>query len=79
MDSTPVGRITVVDDAITSGATLHACVRRPPEAFPSADVAAFAIVRMITGLPQLSKAFDAVPEGKGHIVLNAGGSTQRTP
>ena len=61
----PVGRITVVDDVITSGATLHACVRRLAEAFPSADVAAFAIVRMITGLPQLSKAFDPVPEGKG--------------
>ena len=61
----PLGRLTVVDDVITSGATLHACVRRLAEAFPSADVAAFAIVRMITGLPQLSKACDQCPKARG--------------
>ena len=75
----PVDRITVVDDVITSGATLHACVRRLAAAIPSADVAAFAIVRTITGVAQLSKAFDPVPEGKGRIILNADGSTRRTP
>ncbi len=75
----PVGRITVVDDVITSGATLHACVRRMEEAFPSARVAGFAVVRTISGVTQLPKAFDPVPEGRGHIVLNADGSTQRTP
>jgi len=75
----PVGGITVVDDVITTGATLHACVRRMAEAFPSARVAAFAIVRTVSGVTQLSKAFDPVPEGQGHIILNADGSTQRTP
>ncbi|MDE2981064.1 MAG: hypothetical protein OXU74_07705 [Gemmatimonadota bacterium] len=75
----PVDRITVVDDVITTGATLHACVRRMAEAFPSAGVAAFAVVRTISGVTQLSKAFDPVPEGQGHIILNADGSTQRTP
>ena len=75
----PVGTITVVDDVVTTGTTLHACVRRLAEAFPSADVAAFAIVRTMTGVAQLSKAFDPVPEGEGHIVLNADGSTRRTP
>jgi predicted amidophosphoribosyltransferase len=75
----PVGRITVVDDVITSGATLHACVRRIAASFPSADVAAFAVVRTIAGVAQLSKAFDPVREGKGLIVLKADGSTQRTP
>jgi len=75
----PVGRITVVDDVITTGATLHACVRRIAEAFPSVPVAAFAVVRTITGVTQLPKAFDPVPEGEGHIVLNADGSTRRTP
>lgn len=75
----PVDRITVVDDVITSGATLHACVRRIAEAFPSARIAAFAVVRTISGVTQLSKAFDPVPEGQGHIVLTADGSTQRTP
>ena len=74
-----VARITVVDDVITTGATLHACVRRLAAAFPAADVAAFAIVRTITSVAQLSKAFDPVPEGKGRIVLNADGTTQRTP
>ncbi len=74
-------RITVVDDVITSGATLHACVRRLMEAFPSANVAAFAVVRTITGVAQLSRAFafDPVPEGEGRIVLNADGSTRRAP
>ena len=75
----PVGTITVVDDVITSGATLHACVRQLSRAFPSADVAAFAVVRTITGVAQLTRAFDPVPEGKGLIVLNADGSPQRTP
>lgn len=74
-----VGRITVVDDVITRGATLHACVRRLAEAFPSAEIAAFAVVRTIFGVAQLPKAFDPVPEGKGHIVLNVDGSTLRTP
>ena len=74
-----VGRITVVDDVITRGATLHACVRRLAEAFPSAGIAAFAVVRTISGVAQLPKAFDPVPEGKGHIVLNVDGSTLRTP
>lgn len=75
----PVDRITVVDDVITTGATLHACVCRIAEAFPSAAVAAFAVVRTITGVTQLPKAFDPVPEGEGHIVLNADRSTYRTP
>jgi len=75
----PVDRITVVDDVITSGATLHACVRRLAEAFPSARVEAFAVVRTISGVTQLDKAFDPVPEGEGRIVLNADGSTRRTP
>ena len=72
-------QITVVDDVITTGATLHACVRRIAEAFPSAGVAAFAVVRTITGVTQLQRAFDPVPEGEGYIVLNADGSTQRKP
>ena len=74
-----VGRITVVDDVITSGATLHACVRRMEEAFPSAQVAGFAVVRTISGVTQLPAAFAPVPEGEGQIVLSADGSTQRTP
>lgn len=75
----PVDRITIVDDVVTTGATLHACVRRIAEAFPSAAVAAFAVVRTITNVTQLLKAFDPVPEGEGYIVLNADGGTQRTP
>ena len=75
----PVRRITVVDDVITSGATLHACVRRITEAFPSARVAAFAVVRTITDVAQLSEVFDPVPEGEGRIVLHADGSTRRVP
>ncbi len=72
----PVDGITVVDDVITSCVTLDACVRRLAEAFPSADVATFAVVRTISGVAQLSKAFDPVPEDKGLIVLNAAGSTR---
>ena len=75
----PADRITVVDDVITSGATLHACVRRLAKSLPSARIAAFAVVRTISGVGQLSKAFDPVPEGEDHIVLDADGGTQRTP
>lgn len=75
----PVDRITVVDDVITTGATLHACVRRIGEAFPLAAVAAFAVVRTIAGVTQLPRAFDPVPEGEGRIVRNVDGSTKRKP
>ena len=44
-----------------------------------AGIAAFAVVRTISGVAQLPKAFDPVPEGQRHIVLNADGSTLRTP
>ena len=68
-----------MDDVITSGATLHACVRRIAEAFPSARVAAFAVVRTIANVEQLAEVFDPVPEGEGRIVLKADGSTRRVP
>lgn len=44
-------RITVVDDIITKGATLLAAASRVGEAFPSADVRVFALVRTM-GLVQ---------------------------
>jgi adenine/guanine phosphoribosyltransferase-like PRPP-binding protein len=38
-------RITIVDDFVTKGATLLAAASRVQEAFPEAEVRAFALVR----------------------------------
>jgi len=74
---TPVGRITVVDDVITSGATLHACVRRLRGSFPRASVLAFAVIRTMSGVHQIEHPIDAVE--RGQIFLRPDGRTERVP
>lgn len=68
-------RIVVVDDVVTTGATLLAAVSRISEAFPHADVRAFALARAIsdgdiqaTHLPT-----------RGVIRLRVDGKTWRDP
>jgi hypothetical protein len=68
-------RIVVVDDVVTTGATLLAAVSRVWDAFPNADVRAFALARAIsdgdiqaTHLPT-----------RGVIRLRADGKTWRDP
>ncbi len=72
-------RILVIDDVITTGATLHACVCRLSEAFPSTSVAVFAVVRTMTGAAQVARCFDPVQVEQGRLVLGDDGLTRRDP
>lgn len=75
-------RVTIVDDVVTTGATLLGCASRVQQTFPDADVRGFAVMRSLTrmadgGYRQISKVLDPVHEGR--IVLQANGRTRRTP
>ena len=70
-------RITVVDDVVTSGSTLFACVRRLRECFPSVAVSAFAAVRTLSDVLQIVKITDPVENGS--ITLQPSGGTRRDP
>lgn len=69
-------RITVLDDVITTGATLHACVRIVRNAFPDADILAFAVVRALGKVDQIDNIIDPVEDGT--ITLHLNGKTSRT-
>lgn len=51
-------RITIVDDVLTKGATLIAASSRLVEAFPLADVRAFALVRTLGLQPEVERIID---------------------
>ena len=51
-------RITVVDDIITKGATLLAAASRVQEAFPEAEVRAFALLRTMGLVEEIDKIVD---------------------
>lgn len=51
-------RITVVDDVITKGATLLAAASRVQEAFPDAEVRAFALLRTMGLVEEIDKIVD---------------------
>ena len=70
-------RITVVDDVITTGATLHACARRLVTTYPTADILAFALVRTRSDLAQVEALVDLVSDGT--ITLESDGQTRRMP
>ena len=75
-------RITVVDDVVTTGATLLGCASRLKHEFPNADVKGFALMRSLSrkigdGSRQIEKVID--PVYNGSIILNPDGTTQRTP
>jgi len=73
----PHRRITVLDDVITRGATLLACVIRLREYFPDATVCGFALVRTNSEASQIKKMFDPVQDGR--ITMNEGGWLKRDP
>jgi hypothetical protein len=68
-------RITVVDDIITKGATLLAAVTRVAEAFPGADVRAFALLRTMG----LVENVDRIVEACQGTIRWTGSEVQRSP
>lgn len=51
-------RLVLVDDVITRGRTLFACVRRLQEAFPQAEVRCFAMVRTMGLQPEVDRVVE---------------------
>jgi hypothetical protein len=68
-------RIAVVDDIITKGATLLAAASRVQEAFPEAEVRAFALLRTMGLVEEVEKILDPC---RGTITL-ARGEVVRDP
>jgi predicted amidophosphoribosyltransferase len=69
------GRIVLIDDVITKGRTILAAAIRLHEAFPNADIRAFALVRTMGFLPDVTDAVD-VCQG---VVRWAGRDARREP
>lgn len=81
---TPIAtdRITIVDDVVTTGATLLGCASRLNHAFPGAEVKGFALMRSLSRKVdgrdrQISRILDPVDNGR--IALAKNGITTRSP
>ncbi len=76
----PIGsheRMTIVDDVVTTGATLFACAARLMETFPDAEIVAFAAVRTLSGVDQIDEI--VAPVENGRITLVGEDATWRQP
>jgi hypothetical protein len=73
--TTAAPRIVMVDDVITKGRTIFAAAARLQEAFPHADIRAFALVRTMGFLPDLRHPLEPC-QG---VVRWSGGDTRREP
>lgn len=73
--STPPSPIVLVDDVITRGRTILAAAARLHEAFPNADIRAFALVRTMGFLPNVTHSLEPCYG----IVRWAGGDARREP
>lgn len=72
----PAGRIVVVDDVVTKGATLLACASRLATSFPEREISAFALLRT-RGL--VDEVDSIVAPCIGTIRLVRGGDAWREP
>lgn len=66
-------QITIVDDVLTMGRTMIACANLLHEAFPDAEIRAFAMIRTQGFVDNIEKIFDpstgtitGYPSGKSH-------------
>jgi predicted amidophosphoribosyltransferase len=71
----PVLRILLIDDVITRGRTILAAALRLHEAHPNADIRAFALVRTMGLLPDVTHFFEPC-QG---VIHWAGGDARREP
>ena len=70
-------RILLLDDVVTSGATLLASVQLVRQSYPNANIRAFALVRRVDEIPDTRlPCLDPVC---GNIVLRPDGRTSREP
>jgi hypothetical protein len=67
--------LVLIDDVITKGRTILAVAARLHEAFPNADIRAFALVRTMGLLPDVARFLDPC-QG---VVRWAGGDAWRDP
>ncbi len=74
-DLTPPERIVLVDDVITKGRTIFAAALVLHEAFPHADIRAFALVRTMGFLPAIPRTLQPC-QG---VLRWAGGDIHREP
>ena len=72
-------RIVVVDDVVTSGATLFATTRLIRDACPTADVRAFALIRTLSGQEVPETRDQCLAPCTGTIGLNPDDTTIRHP
>jgi adenine/guanine phosphoribosyltransferase-like PRPP-binding protein len=73
--SKPAKKIVLVDDVITKGRTLAAAAMRVQDAFPDAEVRAFALVRTMGFVLDVPRLFDPC---QGEVRWN-GEDAYRTP
>lgn len=71
--------IVVVDDVITSGATLFAATQTLADAFPDAAVRAFALIRTLSDEEIPETEDQCLAPCVGAITLNPDGTTVREP
>lgn len=71
----PSGRMVIIDDVITKGRTILAAAIRLHEAFPHADIRAFALVRTMGLVPDVGQALSPCHG----VVRWAGGDSRREP
>jgi predicted amidophosphoribosyltransferase len=72
---TPPSRLLLIDDVVTRGRTTFAAALRLHEALPNADIRAFALVRTMGLLPDVTHFFEPC-QG---VIRWAGGDARREP